>query len=96
MNNKIEYHVYFDGIVQSLEFKTPDGKKVTLGVIMPGDYNFGPATEKETIFILLGTLSRIGIQPKTFYPDGELLVFEPGMEIKISCAEPVAYLCLYG
>ena len=96
MNNKIEHHVYFDGIVQSLEFQTPDGQKATVGVIKPGVYNFGIATEKETISILLGTLSRVGVQPKTFYPNADPLVFEAGMEIKVSCSESVAYLCIYG
>jgi uncharacterized protein YaiE (UPF0345 family) len=48
-------NVYFDGKVTSRTVLFPDGTKKTLGVMMPGDYEFGTA-EKEIMEILSGTL----------------------------------------
>ena len=36
-------NIYFDGKVQSRTVLFPDGGKKTLGVILPGDYEFGTA-----------------------------------------------------
>jgi len=90
---KIKRHVYFSGNVQSLEFLTPDGKKATIGVIMPGEYNFGTAKQKETISVLQGM---VFTKEGSLRPGGYPIVFEPGTKIIFSCPEPVAYLCLYG
>ena len=48
-------NVYFDGKVTSRTVVFPDGSKKTLGVMMPGDYEFGTA-EKEIMEILSGKL----------------------------------------
>lgn len=46
---------YFDGKVTSRTVLFPDGAKRTLGIMMPGDYEFGTA-EKEIMEILAGKL----------------------------------------
>ena len=46
-------NVYFDGKVTSRTAILQDGSKVTLGIMQPGEYEFGTA-EKEIVEILAG------------------------------------------
>ncbi len=48
-------NVYFDGKVTSRTLFFPDGSKKTLGIMLPGEYEFGTA-EKELMEILSGEL----------------------------------------
>ena len=48
-------NVYFDGKVTSRTVLFPDGTKKSLGVMLPGDYEFGTA-DKEIMEILSGEL----------------------------------------
>ena len=48
-------NVYFDGKVTSRTVIFPDGSKKTLGVMMPGEYEFSTA-EKEDMEIMAGEL----------------------------------------
>ncbi len=48
-------NVYFDGKVTSRTIVFPDGAKKTLGVMLPGEYEFGTA-EEELMEILSGDL----------------------------------------
>ncbi len=48
-------NTYFDGKVTSRTVLFPDGTKRTLGIMMPGDYEFGTA-EKEIMEILAGDM----------------------------------------
>lgn len=48
-------NVYFDGKVASRTIIFADGAKKTLGIMQPGDYEFGTA-EKELMEILAGEL----------------------------------------
>jgi purine/pyrimidine-nucleoside phosphorylase len=48
-------NVYFDGKVTSRTVVFPDGAKKTLGVMLPGEYEFGTA-EKELMEIQSGDL----------------------------------------
>lgn len=48
-------NVYFDGQVTSRTVIFPDGEKKTLGVMMPGEYEFGTEA-KELMEILSGEL----------------------------------------
>jgi uncharacterized protein YaiE (UPF0345 family) len=48
-------NVYFDGKVTSRTVTFADGSKKSLGIMMPGDYEFGTA-EKERMEILSGEL----------------------------------------
>ena len=50
-----EANVYFDGKVVSRTVLFPDGTKKTLGVMQPGEYEFGTA-DKEIMEILSGEL----------------------------------------
>jgi len=48
-------NVYFDGKVTSRTVLFKDGTKKTLGIMMPGDYEFGTA-DKEIMEILSGSM----------------------------------------
>lgn len=51
-----EANVYFDGKVTSRTVLFADGTKKTLGIMLPGDYEFGTA-DKEIMEILAGELT---------------------------------------
>ena len=48
-------NIYFDGKVTSRTVISPDGSKKTLGIMMPGEYEFG-TSEKENMEIMAGEL----------------------------------------
>lgn len=48
-------NVYFDGNVTSRSIIFPDGSKKTLGIMLPGEYEFGTA-DKELMEITSGEL----------------------------------------
>jgi uncharacterized protein YaiE (UPF0345 family) len=50
-----EANIYFDGQVTSRAVIFADGSKKTLGIMLPGDYEFG-TDAKELMEILSGTL----------------------------------------
>jgi uncharacterized protein YaiE (UPF0345 family) len=50
-----EANIYFDGKVTSRTVIFPDGSKKTLGIMLPGDYEFG-TDAKELMEILSGKL----------------------------------------
>jgi purine/pyrimidine-nucleoside phosphorylase len=50
-----EANIYFDGKVTSRTVLFPDGSKKTLGVMLPGEFEFGTA-DKELMEILAGEL----------------------------------------
>ena len=64
-------NVYFDGKVTSRTIVFPDGAKKTLGVMLPGEYEFGTA-EEELMEILSGDLDVLlpGAADWTTYGDG--------------------------
>ena len=49
-------NVYFDGKVTSRTILFPDGSKKTLGIMLPGDYEFGTDT-RELMELLAGELA---------------------------------------
>jgi uncharacterized protein YaiE (UPF0345 family) len=50
-----EANIYFDGKVTSRSILLPDGSKKTLGVMLPGEYEFN-TDQKEIIEIISGGL----------------------------------------
>lgn len=49
-------NVYFDGKVTSRTVLFPDGTRKTLGIMLPGDYEFG-TDKKEVMEIMAGELT---------------------------------------
>lgn len=52
---KKEANIYFDGKVTSRTIVFPDGSKKTLGIMLPGEYEFNTA-DKEIMEIISGEL----------------------------------------
>ncbi|MBM7865220.1 DUF1255 family protein [Heliobacterium gestii] len=89
-------NIYFNGKVSSRTIIFPDGERKTLGIIMPGEYEFGTA-DKEIMEVLGGKLAAL-------LPDQEdWLVFEAGQSFevpansrfKVSATEVSDYCCSY-
>jgi len=86
---------YFDGNVKSLGYLTAEGRS-TIGVINPGEYEFGTA-DKEIMHIIEGTLSAM-LPEQTDWK-----LFEAGIHFevpantsfKVKAAIQTAYLCQY-
>lgn len=90
----IEHNTYLNGAVQSLGL-TIDGRRVTVGMIEPGDYTFD-TTERETITVLAGELmvdDRV-IRPAPYHD--HTVTAEANNRIYVVATGPVAYICYYG
>jgi len=91
----ITLNIFKGGRIQSLGFKNVNGKDVTMGVIMPGEYDLGIAKRDEELTIVEGILAAKG---NSFLPmpGEEPVVFKKGERIQFSCISPVAYICRFG
>ncbi|TCC91684.1 pyrimidine/purine nucleoside phosphorylase [Pedobacter frigiditerrae] len=91
----IQENQYFEGNVKSLGYATADGKS-TIGIINPGEYEFGTA-QKEIMHIIEGALSAL-------LPDSEeWKIFNAGSRFEVAANSSftvkveaqTAYLCQY-
>jgi len=87
----LKHNVYFDGNVQSIGFER-NGRKITAGVIAPGEYHFG-TDAPERMTVVSGELeAKVGDTWRN-YPAGT--VFEvPGKSgFDVRAKAPAAYVC---
>jgi len=86
---------YFDGRVKSLGFQSQDGP-ATIGVMAPGEYEFGTSTV-EVMTVISGALTvRLpGSDAWRDYKAGESFTVEAGKKFQLKVAAESAYLCLY-
>lgn len=86
---------YFDGKVKSLAFRTADGP-ATIGVMAPGDYEFGTSTV-EIMSVVSGALTvRLpGESAWKDFPAGTSFTVAAGQKFQLKVAADAAYLCLY-
>jgi len=86
---------YFEGNVKSLGFQTSDGK-VTVGVINPGEYEFGTA-QKEIMTLIEGELSALLPNENYWkvYTAGTSFEVEANASFKVKTDVQTAYLCQY-
>ena len=86
---------YFDGNVKSLGYETTEGKS-TIGVINPGEYEFGTAN-KEIMHIVEGEL--IALLPNQTewksFKAGNSFEVEANSSFKVKAEVQTAYLCQY-
>jgi uncharacterized protein YaiE (UPF0345 family) len=89
-------NVYFEGRVTSRSILFPDGSKKSLGVMLPGEYEFG-TDEKEVMEILSGEL-------EVLLPDsskwqaikgGEAFEVPPSSKFKVKVHSVTDYCCSY-
>ncbi len=89
-------NIYFEGKVTSRAVVFPDGTRKTLGIMLPGDYEFGTA-EKEIMEIISGDLDVL-IDPskgwKTF-KDGDSFDVPAKSRFQLKVKLPTDYCCSY-
>ncbi|QYR20662.1 pyrimidine/purine nucleoside phosphorylase [Paenibacillus sp. sptzw28] len=89
-------NIYFDGKVTSRTVLFPDGTKKTLGIMMPGEYEFG-TEEKEIMEILGGDLKVLlpgDAEWISISGEGEFTV-PANSKFKLQVASAADYCCSY-
>lgn len=89
-------NVYFGGTVQSRKVILEDGSKITLGVILPGEYEF-PVGDKEIVELTAGNAEVLlpGKDAWEKVAEGETFTVIANSTYKIKCDEIVEYICQY-
>jgi hypothetical protein len=91
----IKANVYFDGRVISRNVFFPDGTRRTLGVVLPGTYEFGVG-DKEIVEIVSGR-AEVLLPPdkKEWMPvrEGDSFTIIRDSSYQIRCFEVVEYIC---
>ena len=86
---------YFGGKVKSIAFKTSQCP-ATIGVIAPGEYEFGTATV-EIMTVVSGKLDALlpGSDKWVEYGPGKSFTIAANVKFKVKTGEDTSYLCLY-
>jgi purine/pyrimidine-nucleoside phosphorylase len=89
-------NVYFNGAVTSRTVLLSDGTKKTLGIMMPGEYEFGTA-DREVMEILAGKLDVLLPGAKSWEKIGADQSFEvpANSTFKLKVLELADYCCSY-
>ncbi|MCP4213120.1 MAG: pyrimidine/purine nucleoside phosphorylase [bacterium] len=90
----IKVNEYFDGNVKSLADELK-GETFSVGIIEPGEYTFGTATE-ELMEVTHGQMDvDLPDGSKITCKKGESFTVPANKEFKATATEPVSYLCIY-
>ena len=90
-------NIYFDGKVTSRNVLFADGRRKTLGFMLPGDYEFSTGTG-EVIEVLDGVMEVLlpgRLDWQSFHP-GDSFPVPPNSSFKLKLKVPVDYCCSYG
>ncbi|ALS29512.1 RmlC-like protein [Paenibacillus sp. 32O-W] len=89
-------NVYFDGKVTSRTVVFPDGTKKTLGIMLPGEYEFGTG-DKEVMEILAGDLKVLlpGDTEWKHIQGGDEFVVPANSKFRLQVAVVTDYCCSY-
>jgi len=89
-------NVYFNGAVTSRTVLFADGEKKTLGIMLPGDYEFGTA-DKETMEILAGDLDVLlpGSSEWQHITGGQSFDVPANAKFKLTVHAVTDYCCSY-
>ena len=89
-------NVYFDGKVTSRTVVFPDGTKKTLGIMLPGDYEFGTA-DKEIMEILGGDMDVLlpGSAEWGNFTEGKSFEVPANSKFKLKVKAVSDYCCSY-
>lgn len=89
-------NVYFDGKVTSRIVEFASGETKTLGIMLPGDYEFGTA-KKEIMEILSGTVEILlpGSQTWQTIIGGESFEVDANAKFGIKVLDVTDYCCSY-
>jgi purine/pyrimidine-nucleoside phosphorylase len=89
-------NVYFDGKVTSRTIIFPDGSKKTLGVMLPGEYEFG--TGAAEIMEVLGgsmTVQLPGSDEWQTFTEGQAYNVPANSKFKLKISEVADYCCSF-
>lgn len=91
----ISENQYFEGNVKSLGYENHNGKS-TVGVINPGEYEFGTAC-KEIMHVIEGELLAQLPNSENWqsFKTGDFFEVEANETFKVKATTPTAYLCQY-
>jgi purine/pyrimidine-nucleoside phosphorylase len=90
----LKHNSYFEGQVQSVGFER-HGRRMTVGVIIPGEYHFGTdAPERMTVVSgdLAARLPDSGGEWRQF-PAGTVFEIPGKSGFDVRASQPAAYLC---
>ena len=86
---------YFDGNVKSIAFENAGGS-ATIGVMAPGEYEFGASTvEYMTVISGMLTVQLPGKSEWKDFKEGKTFIVEKDTTFKLKVKEPTAYRCIY-
>lgn len=89
-------NIYFGGKVTSRTVLFQDGTKKTLGIMMPGEYEFG-TSEKEIMEVLGGSMSVLlpGADTWQTFSEGDSFEVPANAKFKLVLTELADYCCSY-
>ena len=89
-------NVYFDGKVTSRTIIFPDGRKKTLGVMLPGEYEFGTGAA-EIMEVIGGTMSvqLPGSDEWVTFTEGQAYNVPANSKFKLKISEVADYCCSF-
>ncbi|HRF56044.1 MAG TPA: pyrimidine/purine nucleoside phosphorylase [Campylobacterales bacterium] len=89
-------NVYFDGKVTSRTIIFPDGSKKTLGVMLPGEYEFGTGAA-EIMEVLGGSMSvqLPGSDEWVTFTEGQAYNVPANSKFKLKISEVADYCCSF-
>jgi len=96
VNLEKKANIYFDGKVTSRTFHLDSGEKKTLGIMLPGEYEFGTA-EKELMEISAGHMNVLLKDSEEWLSISEGQSFEvpANSKFKLVVTEVADYCCSY-
>lgn len=89
-------NVYYDGKVTSRTVLFGDGTKKTLGILMPGEYEFGTG-DSERMEVLSGFIRALlpGSDTWTVYREGESFFVPANSSFRMVIEQVTDYCCSY-
>ena len=90
-------NIYYDGKVTSRTVLFADGTRKTLGIMLPGEYDFGTEAP-EVMEVLAGELAVLlpGTKEWRTYRAGDLFSVPGKSRFQLRLAAPADYCCSYG
>lgn len=88
-------NVYFEGKVTSRTVLFADGTKKTLGIMLPGEYEFGTA-EKEIMEVLGGSMDvKLPGADWATFKEGDAFEVPANSKFQLKIQVPADYCCSY-
>ncbi|MBP1737128.1 MAG: protein yaiE [Oscillospiraceae bacterium] len=89
-------NIYFEGRVTSRTVLFEDGTRKTLGMMLPGEYEFGTG-DRELMEILAGSVQTLlpGNGAWAVFGPGESFQIPANSKFQVKMEEPVDYCCSY-